>query len=83
MANMITHRLYIGNKSTGIVIAPDDRYPSMYRVHWPDRPPSDIVNLTRAKDAAELWATQNSPSKDRTLCSWVCSQTTRADKGAR
>jgi len=49
------HRLYDGNRSTGIVVAPDHRYPSMYRVHWPDREPSDIANLTRCKDAAERW----------------------------
>jgi len=49
---MTQHRLYLGSRSTGIVIAPDERYPSMYRIHWPDREPSDIVNLTRAKDAA-------------------------------
>jgi len=50
------HRLYIGNRSTGIVVAPDHRYPSLYRIHWPDREPSDIANLTRCKDAAMQWA---------------------------
>jgi len=49
-------RLYLGTKSTGIVVAPDEKYPSMYRIHWPDRPPSDMVNLTRAKEAALRWA---------------------------
>jgi len=45
-------RLYVGNKFTGIVVRPDDKWPSMWRVHWPDRSPSDMVNLARAKDAA-------------------------------
>jgi hypothetical protein len=49
-------RLYLGTKSTGIVVAPDEKYPNMYRIHWPDRPPSDMVNLSRAKDAAMRWA---------------------------
>ena len=49
-------RLYIGHKSTGIIVAPDEKYPNLFRIHWPDRPPSDIVNLTRAKDAAMSWA---------------------------
>jgi len=49
-------RLYIGTKSTGIVVRPDEKYPSMYRIHWADRPPSDMVNLSRAKDAAMRWA---------------------------
>jgi hypothetical protein len=49
-------RLYLGSKSTGILVRPDENYPNMYRVHWPDRPPSDMVNLSRAKDAAMRWA---------------------------
>jgi hypothetical protein len=33
-------------------VVPDERYPSMFRVKLPDRPFSDMVNMTRAKDAA-------------------------------
>lgn len=29
----------------------DQKYPTMWRVHWHDGVVSDIVNLTRAKDA--------------------------------
>jgi hypothetical protein len=53
---MTEWRLYLGTKATGIVVAPDEKYPSMYHVHWPDRSPSDIVNLSRAKEAAMRWA---------------------------
>jgi len=49
-------KLYLGIKFTGITVQPDEKYPDMYRVHWPDRPPSDMVNLARAKDAAMRWA---------------------------
>jgi len=49
-------RLYFGGKATGIVVRPDEKYPGLFRVHWPDRPPSDLTNLTRAKDAAVRWA---------------------------
>jgi len=49
-------RLYCDNRFTGIVVRPDEKYPSMFRIHAPDRPPSDMVNLTRAKDAALSWA---------------------------
>jgi hypothetical protein len=49
-------RLYLGKKPTGIVVRPDEKYGAMYRVHWGDLPPSDMVNLTRAKDAARRWA---------------------------
>ena len=31
---------------------PDDTYPNMYRVRWPDGSLSDMVNLSRANDAA-------------------------------
>jgi len=55
---MATHRLYDGNRSTGIVVAPDHQHPSLYRIHWPDREPSDVANLTRCKDAACAWATR-------------------------
>jgi hypothetical protein len=60
-------RLYLGTKSTGIVVAPDEKYPTMYRVHWPDRPPSDMVNLSRAKDAATRWAGREYPGRWREL----------------
>jgi hypothetical protein len=32
-------------------IVPDEHYPGMYRLRLPDGSLSDIVNLTRAKDA--------------------------------
>jgi hypothetical protein len=49
-------KLYAGGKFTGIAVRPDLKYPSMWRIHAPDRPPSDMVNLSRAKDAAHVWA---------------------------
>jgi hypothetical protein len=32
-------------------LIPDTTYPGMWRVQWPDGRLSDMVNLTRAKDA--------------------------------
>ena len=32
-------------------VVPDSTYPNMYRVRWPDGSVSDMVNLTRARDA--------------------------------
>lgn len=49
-------KLYIGKTFTGVTVVPDAKWPGMYRVHWPDLPPSVMVNLTRAKDAAMRWA---------------------------
>ena len=44
-------KLYLGNQFTGITIAPDEKYPTMWRVCHKERV-SDMVNLSRAKDAA-------------------------------
>jgi hypothetical protein len=69
-ATSLTLRLYVGNKFTGIWIQSDEKWPSMWRVHAADRQPSDIVNLTRAKDAALGWARQRNAitSSRRTFC---------------
>ena len=32
-------------------LVPDETYPGMWRVRWPDGRVSDMANLTRAKDA--------------------------------
>ena len=45
-------RLYLGSCATGNSITPDTKYPSMWRVRYPDGSLSDIVNLTRARDGA-------------------------------
>jgi len=46
--------LHYGAARTPLVwIIPDETYPGMYRLRWPDGRTSDMGNLTRAKDAAE------------------------------
>jgi hypothetical protein len=47
--------LYINDKATGITVEPDAKWPGMYRVRQ-DGTLSDMVNLSRAKDAALTWA---------------------------
>jgi hypothetical protein len=49
-------RLYLGSCATGNSITPDIKYPSMWRVRYPDGSLSDIVNLTRARDGARCLA---------------------------
>jgi hypothetical protein len=34
------------------IVEPDAKYPTLYRIRYPDGHLSDMVNLTRAKDAA-------------------------------
>jgi hypothetical protein len=45
-------RLYFGTRLSGYSIEPDKHYPQMWRVRYPNGSLSDMVNRTRAKDAA-------------------------------
>jgi hypothetical protein len=47
--------LHIGRRYTGVSVRPDFEWPGMWHVHQDDRA-SDMVNLSRAKDAAISWA---------------------------
>jgi len=40
----------------GYVVVPDPERPGMYRVRLPDGQLTDMVNLTRARDAAQVLA---------------------------
>jgi hypothetical protein len=52
---VIVHQLYIGRSFTGVTVEPDPKWPSMWRIRKGEQL-SDLVNLTRAKDAAITWA---------------------------
>lgn len=60
--------LYIGTRFTGVAVRPDSTYPGMYRIHHGERV-SDIVNLSRAKDAALSWARPKGLGGDEVI-SW-------------
>lgn len=40
----------------GFVVVPDPDWPKMYRVRRPDGSLTDMVNLARARDAAQVLA---------------------------
>jgi hypothetical protein len=45
--------------ASGRVVAelkPDKHYPKLWRIHMPDGRVSDMVNRTRAREAAVIWA---------------------------
>jgi hypothetical protein len=53
------YALHYGTRSTPFaLVKPDEKWGErgMYRVHWPNGSVSDMVNLSRAKDAARLIA---------------------------
>lgn len=45
--------LHYEGRATGFSIVVDDRYSTMWRVRYPDGKLTDMVNRTRAKDAAQ------------------------------
>lgn len=51
-ANWRGDKLFFGTKRTGYAVVRDGTYPQMWRVERPDGSLSDMVNRTRAKDAA-------------------------------
>lgn len=52
MAEQIIWRLWIGTKLSGITVEPDGKWPGMWRIHSPNGRVSDMVNLSRARNAA-------------------------------
>ena len=44
--------LYVGRRAVGVEIVPDAVWPGMWRVRSPGGELSDMVNRTRARDAA-------------------------------
>jgi len=61
---------YGGSAKTLALVIPDDIWPGMWRIAWPDGRLSDMVNLTRAKDAAEVLAERGPPHRNPRLFHW-------------
>ena len=67
-----SYALHYGRQATPLChVNPDDKYPSMYRIHWPDGEVSDMVNLSRAKDAASVLARRRHGIHDPSMLSWM------------
>jgi len=59
---IMVHSLYYGNSKKALAqVKPDERYSTMWRIHWPDGEVSDMVNLTRARDAARVLSRSKHP----------------------
>jgi hypothetical protein len=59
------------------LVVPDFDWPDMWRIAWPDGRLSDLVNLPRAKDAAEAISERGPPARNRRLFHWHTSKTPR------
>jgi len=51
-------------------VVPDDAWPGMWRIQWPDGRCSDMANLSRAKDAAAAIAEREPPPRNRRRFHW-------------
>jgi hypothetical protein len=62
-------RLKLDNRATGLTVRPDDEWPGMWRIHYRGKV-SDMVNLTRAKDAALSWIGGSAGGVSRRGINW-------------
>jgi len=74
-------RLFIGAQFTGLTVRPDERWPKMWRIHYQGRT-SDMVNLSRAKDAAISWV-RSKGLGGGTVANWDYRQTPSEQAQAR
>src|SRR5262245_13830122 len=73
-------KLYEGRRALGWELVQDEKFPSMWRVKGPDGTLSDMVNLTRAKDAGRLLAGRGQVA---TRFQWKATQARAEDGTAR
>jgi hypothetical protein len=60
------HCLHYGDSKNPIAeIVPDSNWSGMWRIAWPDGRLSDMVNLTRARDAAQVIAERGPPKRNK------------------
>jgi hypothetical protein len=67
----IRYELFYGQASTPLVrVEPDRTYPDLWRIVWPNGRVSDIVNLSRAKDAAMVLCEHGPPARNPQRLHW-------------
>jgi hypothetical protein len=63
--------LHYGNARVPMVrVVPDDRWPGMWRMIWPDSQLSDLGNLSRIRDAAAVICERGPPARNRRRFHW-------------
>jgi len=53
-----------------VKVVPDDNYPDMWQMCWPDGQLSDLANLPWIKDAAAEICDRGPPRRDRRRFNW-------------
>jgi hypothetical protein len=65
------YSLHYGDARTSLVqVVRDTTHPNMWRMVWPDGRLSDLSNLTRVKDAAEVICANGPPERDPQRLRW-------------
>jgi hypothetical protein len=65
------YALHYGSAERALAtVVPDSQWPGMWRIAWPDGRLSDMVNLSRAKDAAESIVERGPPARNRKALRW-------------
>jgi hypothetical protein len=73
--------LYYGNGGRTLAwVAPAGS--GLWRIQWPDGRTSDVVNLTRAKDAAVALAERGPPARNRRRFHWQYERSKSPAEGA-
>ena len=74
------HALHYGKSRKVLArVLPDARYHTMWRIHWPDGEVSDMVNLSRARDAATVLAQRRYPKLKDGLWHWEAGENASGD----
>jgi len=68
----MVRELYDGTRKTGLTVREDAFWPGMWRIHTPDGKSGDMVNTSRATDAALLWLSRNATHHNtRSTFKWI------------
>lgn len=78
-----TRVLLDGTRNTGLTVQPDSTYPGMWRLHYPDGIVSDMVNISRATDAAFAWLSRTSGRGNAKGANWKRPEKRTEQRGAR
>ena len=74
-AQAVVIRLHHGRERGPLIeLVPDAQWPGLWRLRTPDGQLSDMVNLTRAKDAATAIAERGPPRQNAGLFRWKLKQ---------
>jgi hypothetical protein len=80
-ARKVAYALHYGSAQSPLAtVVPDNRWPGMWRIAWPDGRITDMVNLSRAKDAAGAIVERGPPARNRKALRWCVEEARTAPR---